>query len=219
MVRYKIGDSTLTPETSLNFDVSLRYSTSRLRAELSVYHNAIADYIYLSPMGTIDSATGYPKYRQHQGDAALFGGEFLLQATALSWLVVEAQASIVRGELDSAKAALPLVPADRARIGVRLLGDRIAGIDHTYLRFGVTAVADQNKIAPFETPTGGYALVNAGIGGDIAIASTSMHADLGADNLLNRRYIDHLSRYKPYGIANPGVDVSLRVSVPFGIVR
>jgi iron complex outermembrane receptor protein len=39
---------------------------------------------------------------------------------------------------------------------------------------------------------------------------------LGANNLFDVRYVDHLSTLKEVGLFNPGRNISLSIKVPFG---
>lgn len=61
-MRYKIDDNTLTPEASLNVDVSACYSSTMFSAEISVFRNMIDHYIFLVPTGQkvngLDSFSG-----------------------------------------------------------------------------------------------------------------------------------------------------------------
>ena len=59
----------------------------------------------------------------------------------------------------------------------------------------------QENVAPYETVSSAYQLFNLGCNGSM---SEKHHIDfsLGVNNLLNTRYIDHLSRLKTYEIPN-----------------
>ena len=41
---------------------------------------------------------------------------------------------------------------------------------------------------------------------------------IGADNLLNERYVDYLSRQKLFAL-NPGINVYFKISAPFDLVE
>jgi iron complex outermembrane receptor protein len=75
-------------------------------------------------------------------------------------------------------------------------------------------VADKDRLAPEETPTGGYSL----LGGEISVEREQFGRDwdlhLRVRNALNCSYRDFLSRYKDFA-DNPGVDVSLRLGTAF----
>jgi iron complex outermembrane receptor protein len=78
-----------------------------------------------------------------------------------------------------------------------------------------------------ETPTAGYSLFNAGIGGGFTNkkGKTIVNVYLNGDNLFDKAYYDHLSRLKyflfsssdansSHGIYNMGRNISLKLSFP-----
>jgi iron complex outermembrane receptor protein len=79
-------------------------------------------------------------------------------------------------------------------------------------------VTDQDRLGDFETPTEGYTLFGAGFGGEIMSSALRINIDCSINNILNKSYVDHLSRYKKYAL-NPGRDFTIKLSVPFDIVR
>lgn len=87
-----------------------------------------------------------------------------------------------------------------------------------YLSINATIVAAQNRVAEFETTTEGYTLLDMGMGCEIPCGSHKITIDLAVENLFNKAYRDHLSRYKAYAL-NPGRTIVLKVSVPFTLVE
>jgi iron complex outermembrane receptor protein len=71
----------------------------------------------------------------------------------------------------------------------------------------------QGKVSAFETVTPGYSLLNAGLGGDIKFLKKSMNISLSGNNLLNKKYIAHLSRLKSDDILIMGRSVVLGVNI------
>jgi iron complex outermembrane receptor protein len=76
----------------------------------------------------------------------------------------------------------------------------------------VTTTFDQNHVSDFETETGGYTLVNLGVGGKITSYGAKFNVSLNANNVFDKTYIAHLSRLKPDGIPNIGRNVVLGVN-------
>ena len=146
------------------------------------------------------------------------GGEIWLRGTPLSWLMIDAGADLVRGTNEETKNPLPLIPASRVRIGVRLVSDQTWGFKMPYCYVHTTLVARQNRPGPFETASPPYTLVDAGVGGILALGTTDIALDLAVQNLLDRSYYDHLSRYKNFAL-NPGRNLLLKASVPFTILH
>ena len=75
----------------------------------------------------------------------------------------------------------------------------------------------QDHPAEFETPTGAYWLLNAGINGNWQTKDRTFIFSITGNNLLNRNYYDHLSRFKEYGIHNIGRNIIVHLNIPFNI--
>lgn len=214
-VRYKVGKPTLTPEHSLNIDASLRYVTPDVVAEVSVFRNAIADYIYVTPTGT--RINNLDVYSYTQDNAILLGWEFSLQARLAHWLSVDVMADMVRGENDRTKTPLPMIPAARVRGGLTYHNEEFAGIHHFYFSIVPKYTMKQDRFGLFEGETPSYFLLDAGFGGEIAVAGRMIQAHIAVENIANTPYFDNLSRYKGFAF-NPGLGAALRASVPFDII-
>jgi iron complex outermembrane receptor protein len=217
-VRYEVGDADMRPEVSLNVDLAVRYASHRAQGELSVFQNKINRYIYLSPTGQQDPDSGFEIFLNRQADATLVGAEFSLQAQAADWLVLNAGADFVRGTNDLTDRPLPLIPAHRLKLGARLTKASVGGLKNPYLSVDAKVVAAQGRVDVFETPTGGYRLLDVGLGAEIPVGQRRASIDLAVENLFNRAYVDHLSRYKGYAL-NPGRNFTVKVSLPFGAAR
>jgi len=214
--RYKVGDSTLIPEVSLNVEGSVRYASPGLAAELSIYKNSIDHYIFLVPTGK--QISGLDVYSYQQANAMLVGGELSLQAELAPWCVASGGADVVRGTNDETSSPLPLIPANRIKAGVRFQSDEVEGVRNAYLSARVRYMLKQDRIGLFETPTPSYSLLDLGAGGDVTFASYHFTVDLSVENALDKAYFDHLSRYKSFAL-DPGRNVELRISVPFEAIR
>ncbi|MCI0705870.1 MAG: TonB-dependent receptor [Ignavibacteriae bacterium] len=217
-VQYLVGDNALSTESSLNIDLSYRYITNRMQAEVTVFRNAINKYIYISPTGTFDLVSGYEIYLIKQADATLIGTEISLQAQVANWLVLKGGFDYVQGENETTGKPLPLVPASRFKAGARLLTSEMGPILDPYFSIDVRAVMKQDRIEDYELPTGGYTLVDIGFGGALALGSKRISLDAGVENLLDTEYRSHLSRYKAYAL-NAGRNITLKVGIPFDIVN
>jgi iron complex outermembrane receptor protein len=218
-VQYLVGDATLATEHSVNVDVSLRCIAPRLRGEATVYRNAVGDFIFADPTGDTDPVSGFRMYRLEQADATLTGAEFSADVEATDWLVIDGAFDFVRGRNERTGVPLPLMPADRLSLEVKGTVPSIGILAHPYVSSRLRLVASQTRIEDFETPTSGYALVDAGIGAEISIGGLRrMTVDVRVENLLNRAYRDHLNRFKEYAL-DPGRDVQVKVSVPFTVVQ
>ena len=75
----------------------------------------------------------------------------------------------------------------------------------------------QNNPAQFETSTTDYGLVHLHTGIITLLGSHTFDWNLSGRNLLNKTYVDHLSRLKYYGFYNQGINFILSVSTNLGV--
>ena len=68
----------------------------------------------------------------------------------------------------------------------------------------------QNSVATYEEPSDPYQLINFSINGTIQ-GNNKIDYAVGVNNLLNSRYVDHLSRLKTYEIPNPGRNIYIKL--------
>lgn len=220
--RYEIGNSNLKQETSMQFDLGLEYNAENVTFGLNAYANRIFNYIYPGNFnqetmpfqnedGTIETL---PVYRYVQTNADLLGGEASIDFHLIKSLHFENSFSYTRGVNRATDLALPFIPAATVNNEIRF-EPNVKGLADTYVKVGVTNTFKQARFDSFETQTSGYTLLDAGVGTSIATKNGSFNIWVTGQNLLNREYYNHLSRYKPAGIYNPGRNVTFGISVPF----
>jgi iron complex outermembrane recepter protein len=60
-------------------------------------------------------------------------------------------------------------------------------------------------------------LLDLSIGGNIKIINQLIFFGIGAINLFDKKYIDHLSTLKEVGLYNPGRNITLTLKIPFEV--
>lgn len=238
---FEEGNSSLTPETSFDTDASLRWSSGRLKAEVGIFRNYIHNYIYgvqtgqffnSNPAGggpaTFQAANCdgcLPVEQSVQGNATIKGFDGAINWATTDWLTLNTVYNMVRGFNDSGDPTdntnyLPHVPADNVLFGAEVHEKSLGAIQHPY--FGVveklTAAQDRTNGEPIASgiPTAGYALTDLHTGGEIMVMGNRVTLDIGVSNLLNQGYIDYNSILKEFNIEDPGRDVYMKLSIPFG---
>jgi len=230
---FLIGNPNLSPETSINTEASLRWASSRVKAEVGIFRNYIHNYIFGAPTGQIyDSTTGLfgttgnlPVSQVSQGNATVKGVDGAVALAATDWLNLNTVYNMVRGYNDTGTPDdntnyLPHVPADNVLFGAEVHGKTLGAISHPY--FGMdeklTAAQDRTHGPAIASgiPTTGYALTDLHVGGELLVMGNRVTLDAGVNNLLNRGYIDYNSILKEFNIQNPGRNVYMKLSVPFG---
>jgi len=223
---FETGDRNLKSETSLTTDTGLRLHKHIVRAELNAYVNKIENYIFSSPAGGTytdpDSGNAYAIYRNTQGNATIYGGEFDAEVSVLKWLTLTGGADIIAGRNDSLGEPLALIPANRYRTGFTLLTDKLWGILNPYFSVKARYVARKTEISTLERTLypgfADYTVVGASTGGDFSVGGQLWSYTIGADNLLNQKYVDYLNRQKLFAF-NPGINVYFKITAPFDLVE
>jgi iron complex outermembrane receptor protein len=221
--QYEIGDSSLTGERSYNTDLTLRHLGARTRLELSVYQNLINGYIFLLPREPVLTVRGaYPAYNYAQTDARLRGTEVTAQVDPARWVSLYANGNMLRGTDRPTQNPLYDMPADRFTGSARFFGNSSPRATSPYVEIGTTLVRRQDRVPPvtiYKLPTARYSLLNFELGATaLIVGSTRLEPSLAVRNVLNTRYRDYLSRYRLF-VDEPGRDIVLRLTVPFGAAR
>lgn len=207
--RYELGDSRLDLERSVNFELGWRKHLGSVRAEVNLFYNDFADFIYLSDVGEFEGTI----VSQYMQDDAVFRG-------------IEAQVMIPvdigRHHLDftlfgdfvhatlSKGDYLPRIPPGRA------------GVEMTYTthtqwsaRLRTTAVARQSRSAAEELPTDSYLRMDAFFDYHIPVTEDGeLLLFARVDNLLNEDIRDHSAFIKHYAPA-PGRSLELGLRYRF----
>lgn len=212
--RYERGNQNLTSEQNFQADLVLEYRNEHIEFFANGFYNAVNDYIFISPTNEIIDDT--PVYDYLQDNAVLFGGEFgfHLHPHPLDWLHFESTFETVTGKLKN-DDYLPLIPANSLRntFRVELEDGKTRKSTSTFITLENTF--DQNNSSTFETRTGGYSLLSAGVESSFQLNKVLLKLGVNGTNLTNKEYVSHLSRFKPDGIFNIGrsINVNLKVEI------
>jgi iron complex outermembrane receptor protein len=218
-LRYEIGDQNLVPENAYETDLSFHIHDDHFTFDIAGFYNLIRHYIFISPTGDTTSS-GISIYRYLQANSALFGGEagLHIHPKPVEWLHIETTFASVIGKQENGDY-LPFVPAHKLRFELRLEKEDIWSLKNGFIAAYTTTAFDQNKAAPDETTTSGYTLLDLSIGGSIKIRNQLLSISISANNLFDKKYMDHLSTLKEVGLFNPGRNLTLNVRVPFSITK
>ena len=218
-LRYEIGDNNLVPENAYETDMSIHYHRDNLTFDIAGFYNIINNYIYISPTGdTTDS--GIDIFRYRQANSRLFGGEagLHIHPKPIEWLHLETTFSSVIGKQDNGDF-LPFVPANKLRFELRAEKESLIFMNKVFFSVNTITAFNQHNAAPDETSTTGYTLLDLNLGGNIKIRNQLMHISIVANNIMDKKYIDHLSTLKEAGLFNPGRNIALNLKIPFAITR
>ena len=209
--RFEEGNNDLTNEKNTQIDISLEYKTDHFELFANGFYNRLNDYIYLTPTGEIED--GSPVYTYIQENAKLYGGEFgfHLHPHPLDWLHLESTFETVIGKQNNGNY-LPLIPANTWKNTFRTEFKINYWLQQGYTSISLQSTFSQKNISQFETESPSYNLLNLGFGGDIKLGTTEFSTSVSVNNLLNKKYINHLSRLKADGLLNQGRNIVLGIN-------
>ena len=208
---YEIGDPDLEKETSKGLELTLRGNGEGFALSASLYQSWFGNFIYELPNGeTID---GLPLFQFQQNKARHYGAEFQaslrLGTIGAFTLNLDSVGDVSRATISAPTGKLPAprIPA------LRLLGGLDAQSDMLDARLETEWVDGQARIAPFETATPGYTLVNASLNWRPWGKDRDVSLLVSANNIFDvvaRRHASFLKDYAPLS----GRDV--RMTLRFG---
>jgi iron complex outermembrane recepter protein len=241
---YQLGNPNFKPEFSLQEDIGFVYSSHYLVATLDLFNNVISNYIYNEKVTTVsggDSTDGKGDsyFRFVASKAQLYGGEASIDIHPIKALHFENSFSVVDGlnkgsepkSLGDSAKYLPFITPAHGLSELRYeFNWQKPGLKSAFVKVELEYFAAQNRAFlayNTETPTAGYTLFNAGVGGSFTNKKkqTIMSIYLMGNNLFNETYYDHLSRLKyflfsptdtnpTHGIYNMGRNISLKLDFP-----
>jgi iron complex outermembrane receptor protein len=209
---YEVGNAKLGSEDGFGSEAFLRYSSERMKFNLTVFRNQI--YSYLIPTNTGEKewgsgTAGWLWIYQYQGqDAILDGAEFSVDAEIIPRLQAQVRMSYVRGTLVTSALPLERIPPLNGKVALRY-GRQPLNL-HITARFS----DDQLRLGEFEEATDGYIVYDAGFQLSFPIWELQHQAVVTVENIFDTEYRQHLSRIKSV-MPEPGRNVKLLYRLNF----
>ena len=216
--QYLIGDPAITKEKVLGLDLSLRKKDGVVTGSIGVFYNHFYDFIDLTNTGVINA--DLPVYNYASKRADFWGGEAVLNFHLLPHSVtqpVHVADKSVKGVIAPGSDEAVANPND---LYFEVKGDYVhaqnqsdgqplpritparvtAALAYQSTRFGsrleVQRVLSQERVAEFETSTGGYTFLNADVNYTFAQGPVTYMFYMRGNNLLNAEARDHTSFLK-----------------------
>lgn len=216
--KIEIGDPDLQEEQAVNTDLIFRHVAGTHMGELTFFYNRIQSYIFSSPTGNRDAATGIPIYQISQDDVHTYGTEMRLEYMLGKHLRADLGWDLMWGALlgnvldadgdGEVERALPSMNPPRLLAGVQYELGKLAIFQDLRLELNGEYVFAQENLAEMENliddgygdsfflEPKAYTLLDVAMHGGIQVWKSDLDLSLGVNNLLNSQYYSHLSRYK-----------------------
>ena len=215
-----INDSEiLTDKALVNKEVStkwintLQVGTKSFSADLSLYVNTIANYIFLRPVGTRETISGYfPVWQYEQTNALLTGADVLFTWSVLPRIDISGKYAYIYAKDIGHDDHLLFIPPSTGEGSVtyRTHAGKFSDI---YFRMSLAATGKQHNapitVYPSEIPNydgnqiydiapapQGYLLVSAEAGFKVPLFEHDLSISLTGENLTNQVYRNYLNRLR-----------------------
>lgn len=217
---WELGNPDFRLEKSWGLEGTLHIHQDRFSFDASAYYNWFSNYIsdnQVDPSVCQDVADAsgrevdLPCFQYQQADARYYGFEadasFRLAQIGAYAINVDALGDYVRANIVDA-GPVPRIPPARVLGGIEAQSDRLS------IRAETEHVFAQDRIAPFETRTDAYTMVNASIGFKPIAGNDRVSLLVSANNLFDveaRRHSSFLKDFAPLA----GRDIRATVRVGF----
>lgn len=227
--RYEIGDSTLNSERGYQVDLNLTYHTRDFHFSITPFYNFFNQFIYLGPTaqfppeiqlpsGEVITNPGGQAYQYQQNDAIFTGAEASIEYHIFKELHLRSAVEYVWNVNLNTQLGLPFTPPfsilNEVTYEVPVKSKLISNLNLGILAQTFSA---QNRVDRNEKRTPGYTLVNFESGFDLTIKNTPVNFIFTVQNLTNKVYFNHLSRYRLINLPEQGRNFTVMVKVPFNI--
>ncbi|NOT77241.1 MAG: TonB-dependent receptor [Cyclobacteriaceae bacterium] len=217
-----IGNRNFVPEFSFQQDISINGAFRNFNASVSLFHNSVQDYIYLSQVvdehgNPIEILQGNKTFQYQQGSAQLYGMETSLEIrpSSLKGLTINSNLAFVIGSNTKKEFEnkgtdgqyLPFIPplkiitsvSQEIRLESKLFPMINAKADIDYSATQDRFLALYNT----ETKTPGFTLFNAALGTDVQLSKKTLaQIQFQVNNVFDFAYQSNLSRLKYFEYFN-----------------
>lgn len=208
--RHEQGDANLNSERGWQFDMAYSFFGKIFSVTVSPFLSWFSNYIYLRPTGEWSVLPHAGQIYRYTGAEALFaGGEISVKVDLPLHFTYELGGEYIYTWNCDEHIPLSFSPPASLRNTLSWEKKRLRFYaEHQF-------IADQNRVARNEDPTGGAQLLHLGAGFRIPVGSTDIEVALSVRNLLNTKYYNHLSFYRKVEIPEPGRNFQLLIKIPF----
>ncbi|MGB1241960.1 MAG: TonB-dependent receptor [Chitinophagales bacterium] len=219
--RHEVGTPDLKSEHGYQLDLGAYWNFENFEGSLALYFNYFDNYIYLGPtfparFSQLPEAGQIFQYRQD--DAIYTGFELQWDWEILSKLNLKQAIDFVQSYNPKTSLALPFTPQPSIKTNFTFSPFENKWIEDFYIELSHQyhfAASGSLRIDRSEQATPAYQLWGLGIGSDIHIGQQKININCQVQNMLNNRYLSHLSRYRIINVPEQGRNIVLTVKVPF----
>ncbi len=204
--RHELGDSNLVSEQGWQLDLSYTYNKKNVDLGFSPYFSYYPHFISLHPTSLWSSLPDAGQIYQFVDAPAMFyGGEIHMKIKLIKDLFYEFSGEYVHSYDYDSHTATPFSPPASMR-------NTIGWQDKLWQAYiECHSVATQKRVCHNEDETAGYNLLNVGGKVEFPMRASKLTLIVGAHNLLNTFYLNHLNFYRKIDLPEAGLDVQTTI--------
>lgn len=214
--RHEMGDSTLHSENSYQLDADIDYRSEIFKVNGGGFMNYFPDFIFLNPSGEFSFLPDAGQiYKYVQSKAFRVGGELQIEYRPVKSLKISTVGEVVFATDLETGYPIPFTPPLNVISEAEYDFNDYKFLRNSAISFSWKWVSAQNRVARNELATDGYNVFSIAIWSDVSLGNTTLRFSGRIDNLLNAKYYNHLSFYRPLDIPEAGRNFQLSLSIPF----
>ena len=215
--RHELGDSLLESERGYQLDLGLSWHNENFMYSFTPFFYYFDNYIFLSPSSKFSTLPEAGQiYKFIQTEAISTGGELKTDYHISKALHFGITGEWVFAHDVRTQYPIPFTPPLSAEIEAEYELESIKrAFDDLYFNFNIQTFAGQNRTARNEPKTPAYSLLNFSTGTYIKIKNQKLQLIFNLNNLTNKKYLNHLSRYRLLNLPEPGRNFRITLIIPF----
>ena len=210
--RHEQGDPNLDSERGWQMDALFSFKQNFIQLEISPFFNYFENYIFLKPTGQWSILPHAGQVYRYTGTSAILtGSEVNLNIDITKNLAYNFSYEYLYTYNIDEHTALSFSAPSSIRNTLTWKGN--------FWQTGIEcrSIMKQNRVARNEDRTPGATLLNLNAMIDIPIGRKKASISFALQNLLNKKYYNHLSFYRKIEIPEPGRNFQLSLNIPFTI--
>jgi iron complex outermembrane receptor protein len=214
--RHEQGDTSLISEKGYQFDVAYTYSNDRFYFSVNPFVSWFSNYIYLNPTGNWSVLPHAGQiYHYKQAEALIGGGECTINYEFHKNFTYETSLEYVYLQNLTDGYPLPFSPPLSVLNSLTWhWHSETKALEEFHCKIEHQLVTAQERIARNEEVSKGYNLFGFSINNTLRFGKTKFNLSLQIQNLLNKKYYNHLSFYRKLNIPEAGRNIQLIIKVP-----
>ena len=216
--RHEKGDSTLNSEKGYQLDLGIVFQKNQLFLKGSPFFNYFDNYLYLKPAAEFSPLPDAGQIYQYTQNSVLHsGGEILVEYQLTDQLRIGSGFEYVWNYNLDTYLPLPFTPPASVKFEANFNLDTLGSLlKETYVSAEFNYFFAQNRVDRNEASTKGYELIHLKMGAKIPFKYNSVILTFSVRNLLNKHYLNHLSRYRILNLPEQGRNFQFGIKIPFG---